>query len=517
LRRLAAEIEGPRAREVVERRAAECGAAAALLDAVVGALGQGKAPGSQIRAGGTRWRVLGGGPDGVRVRNKGAERTFAWAGVPPGLFVALLEWRGDGVSRGPLGLAVAAHATGDQDLFLATLAKAYGHEPLRAELDRFVAGRVRKEALPEGGYVVAAGELLTRREHLRRQEEATIARYRAQLRASLDRIRKSAAFTRRAKMKKRKDRLDHVRRDALDLIYDTKKYFYPYRHRMTEYMPVQREVDTRVDAVRELWDDRTVLSIKGSPKLRSALDRFDEAAKELGRRLVDVSEAVDEVAFLRSYVGKKFTVRTFFRTPEERELLEYSREVMADNAEVEGDISDVERAQVRITNEYRIMFGRWPVRLLEPLVQSSRGHCEEMARIGYFGHFSPTPGRRTPYERMALEGYKYGASENCVAGTGDPMSAHVRWCHSSGHHRNLLMAEWTEMGTGHHGRLMTQNFGRAPRHAKRWKKEEVYTPGSGGDEGFDYDDDGEDDLEEDWDEEEAEGSEEESALEGGGG
>jgi hypothetical protein len=86
-----------------------------------------------------------------------------------------------------------------------------------------------------------------------------------------------------------------------------------------------------------------------------------------------------------------------------------------------------------------------------------------MSRLGYFGHFSPTPGRRTPYDRMRLQGYEYGASENCVAGSTSPRGAHDRWCHSSGHHRNILMPPWTEMGTGHYGRLMTQNYGQAPK------------------------------------------------------
>ncbi|MHC4224565.1 MAG: CAP domain-containing protein, partial [Planctomycetota bacterium] len=79
------------------------------------------------------------------------------------------------------------------------------------------------------------------------------------------------------------------------------------------------------------------------------------------------------------------------------------------------------------------------------------------------------PGRRTPYDRMKLEGYEYGASENCVMGTSSPKGAHGRWCHSSGHHRNLLMPQWTEMGTGHYGYYMTQNFGRAP----KWSKDDL--------------------------------------------
>ena len=154
------------------------------------------------------------------------------------------------------------------------------------------------------------------------------------------------------------------------------------------------------------------------------------------------------------------------------------------NPTVKGDISDPEREQVRVTNEYRMMFGRWPLRVVEKLTLSSRGHCEEMNRLGYFGHFSPTPGRRTPYDRMKLQGYQYGSSENCAAGSTSPLGAHQQWCHSSGHHRNLLMAPWTEMGSGQYGRLWTQNFGRAPKYSKHDEPEEPEKPEK--DDGYDF-------------------------------
>ncbi|MFB3065954.1 MAG: CAP domain-containing protein, partial [Planctomycetota bacterium] len=523
LQDLAATVKRDRAKAVVLRRAGECAAAALVFDRVVKDLAAGKAPGGQIAADDSRWRVLGGDASSLRVRTRGQERTFAWKDVPAGLFIALLERGSEGVPHGALGVAVAALGTGRQDLVLTSLQTGYEDSQTRALLDAFVAGRVRKEALPEGGYLVASGELLTRKEHFRRQEEATIAKYRLQLEKAHAAIKSSKAAKRMAALRKRKDKLDKLRAYALELIYDTKKYFYPYRARTAEYIPVQREVDARVDAVREVWDDSYSVTIKLTPELKRALEQFDQAAKELTRRIVDVEEAVEDVAFRRAYLGQKFNVRNFFRTPVERELLAYSREVMEDDAKAEGDIKGVEREQVRVTNEYRIMFGRWPVRIVEPLVLSSRGHCEEMSKLGYFGHFSPTPGRRTPYERMALQGYKYGASENCVGGTSDPTSAHVRWCHSSGHHRNLLMAEWTEMGTGAYSSLMTQNFGRAPRHSKLWPKESAGGAGAGSDsydddaEGFDYDDDGEDDMEDEDEDADLEDEDEESVLEEGEG
>jgi uncharacterized protein YkwD len=86
-----------------------------------------------------------------------------------------------------------------------------------------------------------------------------------------------------------------------------------------------------------------------------------------------------------------------------------------------------------------------------------------MARLGYFAHMSPTPGRHTPYDRMRLAGYKFGVSEN-IALVDGANGAHVAWCHSSGHHRNLLDASHYEIGIGADGRLWVQNFGSGKVH-----------------------------------------------------
>jgi len=41
----------------------------------------------------------------------------------------------------------------------------------------------------------------------------------------------------------------------------------------------------------------------------------------------------------------------------------------------------------------------------EILEKTALAHAEEMARLGYFGHFSPTPANRTPDVRLALHGW----------------------------------------------------------------------------------------------------------------
>ncbi len=461
LRAIADEAKETKAFAEIDARAAEIEACAALHERAVARLMAGDLPSGQILK---RWRVLSGDAAGVVVQSKGSDLTYAWTEVPADLYLALLGRAID--SKGAhLGFAVASFVLGGTEALAAAFAVGSSDAELRPLLDRYIAFQVRREPLPEGGYVAVGGEILSRKEHLRRAEEAVIRGYQEQMEKALAAIKGDRIVARVERLAARKEQLDKARDFALELIFDEKKYFYPYRGvgRDAEYARVQQEVDQRVNAVREIWEDRTVISVSGSPELTRSLKLFDEAAAELGKRLVDVEEKSEEVDFLRSYLGRKFDIRTLYRTPEERELLRYGDEVMAWNPTVKGDITEVEREQVRVTNDYRIMFGRWPVRIVEKLVLSSRGHCAEMQKLNYFGHFSPTPGRRTPYDRMKLAGYEYGSSENCIMGQTSPMGAHQGWCHSSGHHRNILTPEWTEMGTGHHGNLMTQNYGMAPR------------------------------------------------------
>ncbi|HLQ39038.1 MAG TPA: CAP domain-containing protein, partial [Planctomycetota bacterium] len=128
------------------------------------------------------------------------------------------------------------------------------------------------------------------------------------------------------------------------------------------------------------------------------------------------------------------------------------------DGKVEDRLEVVEREQLHVTNAYRAMFRHRPLAVNLKLHTSARGHAEEMSKLGYFAHFSPTPGRRTPFDRMKLAGYESGVSENIALNDSAP-AAHDAWCHSSGHHRNLLNAQHTEFGIGALGRYWVQNFG----------------------------------------------------------
>jgi uncharacterized protein YkwD len=41
----------------------------------------------------------------------------------------------------------------------------------------------------------------------------------------------------------------------------------------------------------------------------------------------------------------------------------------------------------------------------EALRQTAKAHAEEMDRMGYYGHFSPVPGSRSPSDRLAKVGW----------------------------------------------------------------------------------------------------------------
>jgi uncharacterized protein YkwD len=87
---------------------------------------------------------------------------------------------------------------------------------------------------------------------------------------------------------------------------------------------------------------------------------------------------------------------------------------------------------------------------------AARGHSEEMARLNYFDHISPTPGRKEFTDRLLRAGIgDYGtAGENIVLRSVGPDTARhlVRmWMESPGHRENILRPEYAYTGVGVYG------------------------------------------------------------------
>lgn len=116
--------------------------------------------------------------------------------------------------------------------------------------------------------------------------------------------------------------------------------------------------------------------------------------------------------------------------------------------------------QVRITNDYRLMMGRPALQLDARLVQSARGHADDMLRLDFFDHTSPVQGKETFSQRIAAAGYPTPGGENIAMGMTAPQAAHEGWYRSSGHHRNILDEGYSALGAGKAGKYWVQNFGR---------------------------------------------------------
>ena len=93
------------------------------------------------------------------------------------------------------------------------------------------------------------------------------------------------------------------------------------------------------------------------------------------------------------------------------------------------------------------------VRASTVLAQAARHHAEEMVRLRYVSHVSPTPGRTGVVDRVAMVGGTMRAvGENLAAvhagGLDLPERVIGGWMQSPGHRQNLLESRWTHVGFG---------------------------------------------------------------------
>jgi hypothetical protein len=298
-----------------------------------------------------------------------------------------------------------------------------------------------------------------------REMQAVVA---AALRRELDRqiTRVEGAAFRRSleKLEALRQQLEDARAHAKELIFDEVTYFYPFKppavsgEKHAEYNRVQAEVNRRVGLVKAIWQD-TRIKVRVPATLSKDLERIDWAVAGLARLGESTAAIGARLDWARALPhGEVAGIQEHCRTAAERaERDEWSR-VLRYNERVAGRFTPQQRALLRIVNDYRVMFGHRPLAIVDSIAQAAQGHADEMQRLGYFAHMSPTPELRTPHDRMRRAGYEFGVSEN-IALVDGALPAHTAWCHSAGHHRNLLQPSHRELGVGAAGRYWVLNFG----------------------------------------------------------
>ena len=274
-------------------------------------------------------------------------------------------------------------------------------------------------------------------------------------------VKKRVSSTGFRRLRLARAELDKRRVAALAVIYDAKIYL-PESHpdwTKGDVVNGQREVDRRVDAVRELWTEA------GSYALR--VDRNTAAKVQLIQRIdelcaTDLERPSDrrgrvELEDLLNNLDEKIDLRNFSRNRAEVLEFEYNRRVEAYNRDlVDEDVFDTDKQHVAVVNDYREMMGRRRLFIDARLCRATRKHSAACDAAGRIWHDGPDG---SPGSRARAEGFPAGVGENVCIGYANPADTWVRgWYRASDHHRNGLAAGWNCIGYGYSGRVGTQNF-----------------------------------------------------------
>jgi hypothetical protein len=161
----------------------------------------------------------------------------------------------------------------------------------------------------------------------------------------------------------------------------------------------------------------------------------------------------------KEQVGK--TIAATFRTLDDNHLFQLlgkrDLKIMSDNAALRDAIPAGEYHQAWITNLYRMLLGKAPLKLNPKLCEAAREHCQDMVEKNFFDHVSPVPGKRTVGDRARLKGASAGG-ENIHMGSPEAEGAFWSWFSSLGHHKNMV-GDYAEIGVGNHQKHWTQMFG----------------------------------------------------------
>ncbi len=272
-------------------------------------------------------------------------------------------------------------------------------------------------------------------------------------------------------------RWEAARDEALAVIFDRTRY--PDEDHGRVGQPL---VDEKVEVVRAVWPALEALVRKD---LASIMDLEPAEAGALLEEVQAVSARCEALAAAGTSleltpVEPAWRVLLAARAGAEvaaaAELPAWERHLLRrlrDEVLLRGDLARLRAApaagvaptrdeleQARITNDYRVMMGRPALTVDTRLVESARGHADDMLRLDFFEHTSPVAGKETFGQRIAAAGYPAPGGENIAMGMSTPQAAHEGWYRSSGHHRNILDACSTAMGAGRAGKYWVQNFGR---------------------------------------------------------
>lgn len=112
-----------------------------------------------------------------------------------------------------------------------------------------------------------------------------------------------------------------------------------------------------------------------------------------------------------------------------------------------GSYAAFQKKVVELVNAERAKNGLKPLTMNAQLNKTATLKSQDMAKLGYFDHNSPTYG--SPFDMMKKYGISYRtAGENIAMGQTTPEQVMNGWMNSPGHRANILRASFTQIGVG---------------------------------------------------------------------
>ncbi len=114
---------------------------------------------------------------------------------------------------------------------------------------------------------------------------------------------------------------------------------------------------------------------------------------------------------------------------------------------VSGDYAAFQKRVVELVNAERAKNGLKPLKMNAQVNKTATLKSQDMAKLGYFDHNSPTYG--SPFNMMKKYGISYKtAGENIAMGQTTPEQVMKGWMNSPGHRANILRSSFTQIGVG---------------------------------------------------------------------
>ncbi len=111
-----------------------------------------------------------------------------------------------------------------------------------------------------------------------------------------------------------------------------------------------------------------------------------------------------------------------------------------------SSISDLQTKMLSLVNEERTGNGKSTLKWNAKLAEVAQEKALDMSKNGYFSHTSPTYG--SPFQMMKSFGIKYSYAAENIAKNSSIEKAHVALMNSDGHRKNILNANYNQIGIG---------------------------------------------------------------------